>query len=423
MQVICKMLFSIIILVCVFEDAVSQSSRDLIPFEPIQYVKFQNSPVNESSIWNTLYEANPQQIGEIAFSLKKRLHDFLHKSDTSVVFAKGERIISKRLSSKKNINKREKFPHANLVSLLGVSLTILLENYQSKLINKPIGEILKEKDLANPVVKGYESLTFLDLLNMLSSDQTGASILDSESVVRSLNKNGEVALYFINSILGNTANDAWMDALLAFDVENHLMDSDQLKLSLRDVFQYALTVIHDFRTMAKATEINNVPLQDQRYLFGWWLNCPRTRSDCIFPDLPEDLLFSLSPALRIYISPHFELSVIVSQSGSMSHFKTFNDVITKDKNIWKQIYSALDQSTESTMALDSETIDVTPKSSDVNGVFVDIIHKAWPVVVFLFWVISSHIWVYWMFYCFWIVATKMSKRTHVLRPKTAASSN
>ena len=48
------------------------------------------------------------------------------------------------------------------------------------------------------------------------------------------------------------------------------------------------------------------------------------------------------------------------------------------------------------------------------------IHWSWPTLVFLFWVTISHVWVYWMFHCGWFIVTRISKRAHIPRPKTAA---
>lgn len=408
-----KMFFQLVVIASSLQLALLQTSRELIPFEPVQYLQLKSLSVNKSSVWNQILEASPQQIAEVSSLIKKNLHSTLKGTETNIIFAKGERIISKKLSSKTIFNAASKVPYANLVPFLSVSMTILLEGFQSKLIERPIGEILKGEDLLNPMIEGYKSKSLLEILCMVALDYSGAPMLDSKLKIDYLNKHGEVALFFVNSILGNSANEAWMDALMAFNIENYQTDSTQLKLSLRDIFQYVLTVMHDFHVMQEATEIE-LPLQDPRYLFGWWLNCA-TNGVCVFPELPNDLIYSVSSSLRIYISPTFELFLIISDAKS--DLTTLKDVIDADKKIWKQIYSVLDE--DATLE-ESTTASVSVAADNTDLLVVGFIHRAWPIFVFIFWVVSSHIWVYWMLHCCWFVATAMSKRTHVSRPQVAA---
>lgn len=416
------MFTNLMLMVCLFEVALlqSESNRELIRFEPLQYIKSQILSANESTIWSQLLEASPQQIGEISSLVKEKLHGIFRGSETNYILARGERVISKRLSKNTNIDGMRKVPYANLISLLSVSMTIVLEGFQSKLINTPIGEILKGDDLSNPVIKGYELLSLLEILSMVTSSLKEEQTIDSEIIIENLNKNGEVALCFVNSVLGDTKREAWMDALMAFTIENYLEDSGQMKLSLNNLFQFALTVIHDFRVMEQAT-VMELPFQDHRYLLGWWLNCPRSGGDCIFPDLPQDLIFSMSSALRIYISPSFELFLILSDAKS--EVKLLQDLVLIDRNIWMQISSAVYQDIADTT--DSETADISDVESETAGVsantggFAYYIHRGWPAFAFIFWVASSYIWVYWMFCCCWYISTFVSKRTHIPRPQTA----
>lgn len=410
------MLLNILTTTFILNSAALLANGELVSFEPIQYIKSHLSSVKESSIWNVLYEASPQQVSEMSSSLKKTFHSLLRGTETNIVFSKGDRIISKYLSSKTKSEDKTKIPPANLISILSVSITILLENFQSKVISEPIGKILKGEDLSSTVIKQHKSYALLEILNMLSSGPMEASVLDSKTLLNELNKHGEVALFFVNSVLGNTANEAWMDALLAFDVNNQITDSYQLELSMHNLFQYLLTVIHDFHMLNKATGMN-IPILDQRYMFGWWLNCPITLNDCIIPELPEDLIFSISPTLRVYISPSLELSLIIADANT--RVETLHDVISIDKSIWNPIHSVLSHDTESTVIPESEAINTT---TNINTNYtVDLVYRVWPILLFFFWVISSHIWVYWMFHCCWFVATSMSKRAQILRPKVASN--
>lgn len=416
------MFMNLVLMVCLFEVAVLQSNRELTRFEPLQYIKLQILSVNESTIWSQLLEASPQQIGEISSLVKEKLHGVFQGSETNYILAKGDRVISKRLSKDTNIDGMRKVPYANLISLLSVSMTIVLEGFQSNLINKPIGEILKGDDLSNPVIKGYELLSLLEIMSMVTSSHKEEETMDSEIIIENLNKNGEVALSFVNSVLGGAKKEAWMDALMAFTIENYVEDSGQMKLSLNNIFQFALTVIHDFRVMEQAA-IMDLPLQDHRYLLGWWLNCPRS-GDCIFPDLPQDLIFSVSSTLRIYICPSFELFLIISDAKS--EVKSLKDLVTVDRNIWKQISSAVYQDiADTTTVPNSEAAGISdgesePASVSANaGELAYYIHLGWPVFGFLFWVSSSYIWVYWMFHFCWYISTFVSKRTHIPRPQTS----
>lgn len=402
------MLFHFAITASFFELAFLQTSRELIAFEPIQYVKSSSLSIDESSVWNQIMEASSQEIAEVSSVIKQNFRSALNGTKTNVLFARGERIISKRLSSKTVLSDVHKVPYANLIPLLSVSMTILLEGFQSKLINKPIGEILKGEDLLNPIIKGYESKSLLEILCILTTGNLEAPMLDSDLNLDDLNRHGEVALFFVNSVLGSSASEAWRDALMAFNIEHSLTDSNHLEMSMRDLLQYVLTVIHDFQMMLEATEVNGLPLQNPRYLFGWWLNCP-VNGKCMFPHLPKDLIYSVSSSLRIYISPMLELSLIISNTKSEG--LTMNKVVEVDLYIWKQIYSALKK----------ESTESDPLLEENEDVVVDFIHGAWPILVFVFWVVSSHIWVYWVFHCCWFVATSVSKRTHESRPKLAGN--
>ena len=389
-----------------------EASGELIPFEPVQYIKFQVSPGNSSSIWNVFREADPQQVAKISTTLKRNSNQ-LQDSGVSILFAKGERIIWKVLSSKSAMDRGSPIPYANLVAVLSTSMTILLENFQHQVISEPIGEILKGEDLASPIIEGYESKSFLDLLN-LHSDSDSVPLLDSPSL-KSLDMSGEVAMYFLNSILSDTAKEAWSDALLAYNIEHHVMEANQLKLSLSDLFQYVVTVNHDLQMLQAAPE-PYTPAQNKNYLFGWWLNCPKTTGQCMFPQLPKDLIFSASSTLHMYVSPSHDLSMII-------HHPHSEGLVQLSKNIWNQVYSALSPATDSTDASSK----VMPNSEDggateqanSTGFTVELIRQTWPILLFVFWVMSSHVWVYWLFHCCWFLARKVSGRTHIDRPKVA----
>ncbi len=418
------MFISLLAVVCFLQGALMLSDKELIPFEPIQYVKSLTSPRNESSIWSILDEISPEYAGEMSVLIQNKLDDLLQGRDFSVVLAKGERIFSKKLSLNKDMKDFTDFPYMNLLSFVSLSMTILLENFQSKLITEPIGGILKGKDKENLIFKEHKTMSLLDVLTTLPAIEGVSSVYSSNSLVEKMNANGEVAFSFINSILGTSAKEAWMDALMTFGIDDNIVNPGLLKLSLFNIQQYAIAVIHDFCSMNSVPEIDMIDVRNKSYMFGWWVNCPLADNDCIFPELPRDLIFSVSSSLRIYISPSLELNLIVSNTNSQ--LKTMNDIIIIDGAIWEQIVSVVSMNSEECVSkLEDEP--VLTKDEAVESIYkangdqplINLIHRIWPILVFLFWVISSHVWVYLVFHGCWFISRLVLRRTHIPRPKSS----
>ena len=139
----------------------SAADRELLPYEPLQYVKTISAPVDSESVWREFVELSAQEAGDLATEMRKRLKALLAKSGTSAVFAKGEKVLTQRRSVGLKWNSTIELPHANSLSLVSVLLPILLEGYKHGVISDPIGKVLKGKDLKNPLVKGHESISFL----------------------------------------------------------------------------------------------------------------------------------------------------------------------------------------------------------------------------------------------------------------------
>ena len=448
--------------------------RELLPYEPLQFIKTVSPPVGSDSIWREFGELSAQEAGQLTADMKARLKSHLAKTGTSVVFAKGERVLTQRRTSKLKWNSTLELPFSNTLSLLSTVLPILLENYKHSVIATPMGEVLKGKDLDSPLVKGHESESFLDLLNKLPKSDSTLD-LSSNTLLNELNVNGQLAVYFANSVLSETAKEAWFDALLAIGMEEMKFSQDgRLVMNLNGLLQYALTVLHDFRILGVVPKSEIIPPDGDHYLFGWWQNCPKAKSgssNCLLPDLPEDAIFSLSPSLRLYISPSLELLTIIlgpdasaaTASGQYSNrrdLKSVDDILREDGAVWQQISAAIsgdkpDVGTGSSDS-DSATSGFSPKSDESEhdrgkreeqkeresqskqaeaspgdksqapvedpdqSELAKWIHWMWPVFVFLFWVTISHVWVYWLFHCGWLIMKRVSKRGHLPRPKTAA---
>ena len=90
---------------------------------------------------------------------------------------------------------------------------------------------------------------------------------------------------------------------------------------------------------------------------------------------------------------------------------TIADILHEDRHIWDKIYSVIDPTPQDSEAKLGETKDVQKVWTWTSWL--------WPILVFLFFILSSHIWVYWIFHAFWYVVGFFVKRTHIPRPKTA----
>lgn len=90
---------------------------------------------------------------------------------------------------------------------------------------------------------------------------------------------------------------------------------------------------------------------------------------------------------------------------------TIADILHEDRHIWDKIYSVIDPTPQNTEPKLEGTKDAQKAWTWTSWL--------WPILVFLFFILSSHIWVYWMFHAFWYVVGFFVKRTHIPRPKTA----
>ena len=461
---------TLLLLVSSVQVGAGGSDVELLAYEPLQYIRTSlPSADGVDSAWSDFVELSAREVGDLTAEMKKKLKVHLAKSGTSVVFAKGERVLTQRRSSNLKWDSKIEVPFSNFLSLFSVTLPILLEGYKHSVISDPIGQVLKGNDLKNPLVTGHESNSFLDLLNKLpTSPQTAALDLDSDALMKELKANGALAVHFANAVLGKTAKEAWTDALMAIGMEEMMFtENGHLIMTLNNLLQFTHTLLYDFNLLGVVPKSEMFPADGDRFIFGWWQNCPKTdTSDCFFPNLPKDTLFSLSPNLRIYVSPSTELLMIVlgpdaspaTANGDFTAKKkldTIGDIIKADAMIWEQLYSVVStgESTDATIRGSSDAggasqsdrseeepekekkkfeqkRDTSEQSSPSNAEesvedpeqsqLAKWIHWSWPMLVFLFWVTISHVWVYWMFHCCWFIITRISSRAHIPRPKTAA---
>ena len=393
---------------------VVHTNSDLLPYEPLEMLKTY-LPKQTESPWSKLKNAGSRELKNWTSVMKKNVRTHLSKAkDVTVMFLKGEEILIEKLAHQTKKNSSITIPYANVMSIIGITLPILLENYKSSVLTDPIGKILKGPDRQNPVVSGHEKWSCLDLLNKLPETDDSSNILQDPQLMQALNSRGKLLLYVTNTVLGNSAREAWLDALLSVGMEEARIDNKgALVTSLNDLTQYIFTILHGFDVGPTAPKLEAYSPDTGRYLFSWWFNCPvgGEKGDCLFPRIPPDTVLNLSPGLRIYVSPHLRLSLIITNRSSGSQAKqpmTIADILREDGHIWNQIYSVIDPTPQNV----EEEIKDTQKTWTWKG-------WLWPILVFLFFILSSHVWVYWIFHAFWYVVGFFVKRTHIPRPKTA----
>ena len=163
-------------------------------------------------------------------------------------------------------------PRATVLSLIGITLPILLEDYKKDVLTEPIGNILRGDDVENSLVKGHESLSLFDLLTKLP--KTDSSILQDPALFRALFKRGNLALYYVNAVLGPGLREAWVDATFSVGMEMTRLNKAATTLtgSFEELQQYLLMLDHELSVVDEVSKSKLYPLDGKRFLFHWWLN-------------------------------------------------------------------------------------------------------------------------------------------------------
>ncbi len=297
----------------------------VLPYEPVQYLSAHLHSPSASPLGDFLKEASAQDAASWMSVAKDNLKKLLADSETSVVLMKGEHILVQHRAKGVELNSSIETPPANVLSIVSIVLPILLEGFDDQVIKDPISKVLKEN---NPS-------SFVDILTKLSGS------VDEANTLSKLTSNGLVSLRFLSKILGDNARDAWMDAYMALGVASAApTDKKLMKLTFEDLKQISYSIAHDLVTLSKAKDSKKFPLDDDKYLFGWWFNCPKdSHSNCLIPSAPADTIFSLSPELRLYITPSLELTLIILGPGANStsrdkSVESIADIIVEDTEIW-----------------------------------------------------------------------------------------
>lgn len=393
---------------------------ELMAYEPVQHLKasIPKSDPSGMSPWRKIVDGSRHEVKSLTMKMEKNLKEYLGRY-VSLVFSKGENVLIEQLATGVEWNSSLVLPYANVLPLIGIALPILFEDYKPDIMTKPIGDVLRGVDREKPIVRGHESQSLLDIVKDLPQSTGSAAILKDPSLLHALNVRGKLALYYINAVLEGLAKEAWLDAMLSLGLDDAKFSNDgKVVTNIGDLLNYAHTVIHDLRTIDAAPLSEAYSPSGEHFLFNWWFNCPDA-TKCLVPSLPPDAIFNLNPAVRVYLLPSLDLILVITNGtkpGREEPSPTIANVLHTDRLIWKQIYSVLDPTTG---AAKPEFEFEEEKMEEEKSKLAAIIHTTWPFLIFLFWIISSHVWVYWLFHCCWFVLIRISKRAHIPRPKTA----
>ena len=390
------------------------ASRLLLEHEPTEHLKTHLLSAvgsNENGgPWKDFVSAREKETTKLVSAMRKNIQTHLKGKEVSVLFSKEGKTLFKSLSPGVMLNTSIILPRATVLSLIGITLPILLEDYKKDVLTEPIGNILRGDDVENSLVKGHESLSLFDLLTKLP--KTDSSILQDPALFRALFKRGNLALYYVNAVLGPGLREAWVDATFSVGMEMTRLNKAATTLtgSFEELQQYLLMLDHELSVVDEVSKSKLYPLDGERFLFHWWLNCPKD-STCLFPRLPRDTIINFSPDLQLYILPSSDLSLIVL--GGTKQPPTLESIIQRDKLIWNQIYSVLDPT-----AADDEA-PIQEEGREESSTLANLIYKGWPILVFVFFIVTANVWVYWLIRVVRYLATFISNKAHVPRPKTA----
>ena len=381
------------------------ATGQVLPYDPLDHLQAHLETVGtdpEASPWKQFVVENTSQKAktiQASFSAKG------NSGAPSVLLFHEDKCLLSSLAGLE-WNSSVTVPGAVVLAVASATLPILLEGYKAATFSDPIKGVLKDGDLFDPVFKGYETASLKSLLTTLPAD--------SSTELEGLGTRGRVAVQFTKSLLGPQAStEAWRDALMSVGVEDFSFDDRQgLVTTLKHVSNFGVAMIHLMRNAqgSRVNEKERLPLSRHRYVFGWWLNCaqqPDSEVECLLPHLPRDTIFSVSPTLRVYVSPSLSLAMVVlnSAQGESQQRTSVVEVLEQDKDIWQHLYGTLVPPGEGGGL--SEEKEATWWT------------MMWSLLWFLVFTLSSHLWVYWIMHLLWYCFAAVSRHAHIPRPKTA----
>ena len=337
----------------------STSTRGQSPIEhePVEHLKA-HLPKRGDDISGKLelfLQAPPEELkrktAKMNENLRKVLNDEAH---VSAFLVKGSTVLSQRAAEGIQFNSTFLLPHAVLLPILSTTLPILLEGYKPELLTNPMGDVLRGKHREHSSVKDYLSFSLHDLTTKLP--QSGNSVhLDSPTLLPELNRRGKAAFFYLTTVLGTVAEDAWRDALISVAMDYSVFsDKGQMLTHLKDVARYAEALGSDMVNFFEVSKSDLHPVDGGHFLYGWWFNCPRgggkasSKEDrCLAPFLPSNAMAVLHNVIRMYTVPRLNLHLLIANSDKSSGAPhTLVDVLAQDRLIWDALYSVVDPSTE-----------------------------------------------------------------------------
>ena len=381
------------------------ASGQVLPHDPLDHLKAHLAVVGteEAFPWKQFVNENTSQKVEI---MQASFPKKATAGAASVLLFHEDKCLLNSLVSGLEWNSTVTIPSAIVLAIASATLPILLEGYKASVFNDPLKTVLTNKNVDASLLKGYESASLKDLLTTLPA---GFSMEDP-SQLDDLGSRGKAVVQFTTALQGSQGSaEAWKDALMSVGVEDSAFDDRQdLVTTLKHVANFGVAMTHLMRNARgdRVPASERLPLARRRYQFGWWLNCAQEQEEdevkCLLPILPRDTIFSVSPTLRVYVCPSLSLSLVVLNSSLGKPLRaSVTEILEQDSDIWWRLYKTLDPSSE-----DGEGKETWST-------------MMWSLLWFLFFTLSSHVWVYWIFHLIWYCLTAISKRAHIPRPKTA----
>ena len=309
----------------------------ILPHEPISVVKSLQGVQDASSPWSVLSGSmNEGEVFGVFDQLEKRIKPFI-ANNIVIAIHKGHVVLDhlpKAVDSTYNVT----VPHANLLSLIAASLPVLFKDKDSQFLIIPVKEIFAESDVVIP--KSFHSKNLAQLLNTVS--KIGR---DSVGFLNELNLQGRVTVQTVNAIIGEKIKRAaWNNALSYLGLDGGgVTDSHHIVAPLEDFYILLETLLSSFKSATTYPDMSLPYQHPDHYTFGWWLNC-NLKGACLYQDMPEDVVFSASPNMRLYVSESFDLTLAVIHTTQLSvNMQSFNKLLEADNKIWSELRQLITQ--------------------------------------------------------------------------------
>lgn len=242
-------------------------------------------------------------------------------------------------------------PYLNTLTLMASSLNVLLDGFETEVVQKQLKDVELPDDLVIP--KDLRHNTLLDLFNRVpryNRKQIG--------LVNEMNIQGRTAFLVARNLLGR---DEWQDAFTSIGMQNAVLSehNDNIDATLGDVITFTQTLIARMKGEPLPSDKILKLIRGNNYAFGWWLNCEK--GSCLVGVLPQDTIISFSPALRVYIIPSISTGFIISNTVQKTHnSRTMNDLLNFDSELFSRMLRVVTQQDEQQEEMSTEDETTTP---------------------------------------------------------------